>query len=280
MAMTLQQAAAAFRGPRTYKAPDGSIRRTTAWETFLRRNGLGHVLTSGGGIGTVPAGTPPPVGMAPVSIQPESHADPINTGTPGSGIGGPPVAPPPPPPPPRPTLDQFGTYQDADYFLGLNDLRAQLGLVQNPDGSMVSQAAQARLAQLGQRVDPTTFKPVTDGVGGKTLYDILYAQQQQQDARNVSMSRTEAARKGVLRSGWMDRTLAGVAGQSAAAVDQLVRNYGTDLNDSRSAAFQTSQQQANALTQYQQAQANLAAAATQRGYQNALSQYQQTYGGY
>lgn len=188
---------------------------------------------------------------------------------------------PAPPPPPPPSQAQFGNYQDADYWLGLNQLRQQLGLVQNPDGSMVSQAAQARLAQLQQRVDPTTFKPIaTGGVGGKTLYDILYGQQQQNDARNITLSRSDAAKKGVLSSGYTDRTLTDLAGKSAAETDQLVRNYGVDLNDSRSAAYQASQSQADLLKQYQQAQGNLAAAASNRGYQNAMNQYQQTYGGY
>lgn len=192
-----------------------------------------------------------------------------------------PATPAPAPPPPPPSQAQFGNYQDADYWLGLNDLRNQLGLIQNPDGSLVSQAAQARLAQLQQQVDPTTLKPIANGgVGGKTLYDILYGQQQQNDARNITLSRSDAAKKGVLSSGYTDRTLTDLAGQSAAATDQLVRQYGTDLNDNRSAAYQASQSQADLLKQYQQAQGNLALAASNRGYQNAMNQYQQTYGGY
>lgn len=215
-------------------------------------------------------------GGAPV---PESHADPVNTGTPGSGIGSPqPAAP--TPPPPAPTQAGFAGYQDAQYWMDLSNLRQQLGLVQNPDGSMVSQAAQARLAQLGQRIDPTTFKPVTGGVGGQTLYDILYAKQQQDDARNITLSRSDAAKKGVLSSGYNDQQLTNLAGQSAAAMDGLVRNYGTDLNDSRSAAYQATQQQADLLRQYQQAQGSYAQAASQRGYQDALNRYQQQYGGY
>lgn len=211
----------------------------------------------------------------------------VRTPTPPAGGGPVPQAPSTPaptaavpPPPPPPSQAQFGNYQDADYWLGLNDLRNQLGLIQNPDGSLVSQAAQARLAQLRQQVDPNTFKPVTGGVGGKTLYDILYGQQQQQDSRNITLSRSDAAKKGVLSSGYTDRTLTDLAGKSAAETDQLVRNYGVDLNDSRSAAYQASQSQADLLKQYQQAQGNLALAASNRGYQNAMNQYQQTYGGY
>ncbi len=40
MALTLAQAIAAFKGPRTFKAKNGSTQRTAAWDAYLAKHGL------------------------------------------------------------------------------------------------------------------------------------------------------------------------------------------------------------------------------------------------
>jgi hypothetical protein len=191
------------------------------------------------------------------------------------------------PRPDAPTWDQFANYQDPDYFIGLNNLRNEQGLVgmPGPDGMLGTaddilqhQGAQSKLATLNQRIDPTTFKPVS--MGGETLYDVLYQRQQATDTRNLLANGDQAGKMGLMRSGWRDQQLSDLAGQSAGAMDQLVRQYGTDLNDSRSAAYQASQEQADAIQRYTQGQGGLAAGATGRGWQAAVDNYKSMYGGY
>jgi hypothetical protein len=235
-------------------------------------------------------------GLNPSPVRPvPGGGDGINMGpatpgavpaVPGAGTG---VAP----APAAPDYSQFAGYKDPDYFTGLSDLRQQLGLVDR-NGSLVSVADQARLAQLSQRIDPKTFKPMAPAtmgtgpmaakqfasMGGMTLYDLLYKQQQAADSRNVSLGRSDAARKGVMRSGYWDRMANDLAGQAAVAQDKLIREVGTDLTDSRSAAYQATQSQADKIQQYNQGSAGISQAAVTRGYQDALSRYRTTYGGY
>lgn len=273
MAMTLQRAIAAFSGPRTYKAGDGSIRRTTAWENYLRANGLGSVLTSAsGGIGTVPAGTPAPVGYGTLNPQPESHADPVSAFPTATA----PAPTPTPPPPPRPTINDFSSYQDSTYFSDLGSYKRQY--------DDANAELSARLARLNSRIDPTTGQVVTNGVGGKTLYDLMYDQQNSTLARNVSLSRSDAARRGLLRSGYMDRTLTGVAADDIRAKDDIVRQYGYEglrgANgelDMRAAGNLAVSERNRLQQQFEEAQRLLAQSASQRGLENALAQYQQMY---
>jgi hypothetical protein len=63
----MQTLAANFKGPRTYKAPDGSVRRTAAWADYLRRSGV--LLAPAKPKPGVP-GAVAPVAGAPAAVDP------------------------------------------------------------------------------------------------------------------------------------------------------------------------------------------------------------------
>jgi hypothetical protein len=152
----------------------------------------------------------------------------------------------------------FDAYRDSTYW---DELRAEQRAFDEANNPLV-----AKLASLNAR-----------GAGGKTLYDLMYEQANSAFHRNKNLSRGEAAKRGVTRSGYMDRTLSELGANYLSQQDQLMREYGNDVNDQRSAAYQIVQQQKDLERRMLEAQANLARSASQRGLDAYMAQLGQAF---
>lgn len=165
-------------------------------------------------IGTVAPGTPAPIepggGSPGVSGNHGLLADPVIPATAG------PVAA-------TPTPWAWNPAADPDYVKAYGDAEADfLG----KDGGFASQ-----LAGLTAK-----------GFTGQTMYDYLMGQAEKARHATDLSKRREAARKGAAVGGWIGKQRADVGNAYLQTVDQAVRDYGTNVGDSRSKAYALTQE--------------------------------------
>jgi len=104
--------------------------------------------------------------------------------------------------------DSFNGARDSEYW---NSLRQEQRGYDDSVGPLLAKLQALR-----------SFRPQT----GKTLYDELYGRAQSQFGQDVSQSRHEASRSGLLRSGAYDRTASGLADRYYQGNADLESQYG------------------------------------------------------
>lgn len=179
-------------------------------------------------IGTVPAGTPAPVGqwlkvvkngkvvrmdrnkMSPELLR-KALAMQMNKPGGGGAVGGGgaatgPAAAGPTAASPSPYVPQFAMH-DSDYFMDLAGAQAGFDSELNP---------------INSELERLRYK----GVGGKTLYDTMFDRAQQDFNYSVRDTRGDHASRGIGRSGRFDRAAAGLADQWTQGQRGLDEQYG------------------------------------------------------